>query len=169
MSAIPRLRASGAPLGMTMAARAALRSEWHMASVDPHPTLHRRDQLRRVVADAVLEDRRHLANHARIRGEIALQHDEIRELSFLHRAELVSDAEDLRAVRRHDLHGLCGSEACLDEQLIVALIAEARQRTAEARRVDARSESPAGLHERALERHRVRSEEHTSELQSQSN
>src|SRR5690606_29274808 len=67
------------------------------------------------------------------------------------RAELRVDAEDLRTVQAHDLDGLDGAEAGLDEQLVVALVAEAGQRATDAGGVDARREQPAGARERELE------------------
>src|SRR4030095_4261186 len=75
-------------------------------SVDPHPPFHRRDELGRVVADAILEYGGDLADHARVARSAALQHAQVRELALLDRADLVVNTEDLRAVRRHDLHHL---------------------------------------------------------------
>src|SRR2546421_12513392 len=93
-------------------------------SVDTDTSLDRSNQLRRVVADTVLEDSRDFANDARVAREISVEHDEIGELATLDRADLVVHTEDLGAVGRHDLNRLRWRETRLDEQLVVALIAE---------------------------------------------
>src|SRR5205085_11173953 len=53
----------------------------------------------------------------------------------------------------HDLYGLCRCEAGLDDQLVIALVAETRKRAAESRRIHARREGAARVDERLLERH----------------
>ena len=55
-------------------------ADYHVQSVDPHPAFDSGEQLGRVVPDAVLEHRRHLANHGRVRGEVSVQHHQVGDL-----------------------------------------------------------------------------------------
>src|SRR5207247_7984176 len=77
------------------------------------------------------------------------------ELAGRHRSELLVDAENRRTVQRHDLDRFGGGEAGFQQELVVALIAEARKRTADTRWIDTGSQKAAGFDERALERLRA--------------
>src|SRR5206468_13075891 len=60
----------------------------------------------------------------------------------------------LGTVRRHDLNRLLRSKPRLDQQLVVTLVAVPRN-GAQTARVRSGPQQPAGLHERALEFHRL--------------
>ena len=76
-----------------------------------------------------------------------------RELAALHRSELLLHPEDSGAVGGHDLHRLCGGEPGLDEELVVPLITESRERAPHAGRIHPRTEHSPGRYEGALEGH----------------
>src|SRR5262245_51931953 len=65
-------------IAATIAAHVARR---RFTSADPDLALHRGHELRRVVANAVLEHRRHLADVGRLRDRIAANDDEIGALA----------------------------------------------------------------------------------------
>src|SRR5687768_16345232 len=92
-------------------------------SVDADSALHGLEQLGRVVANAILEDGDELPNRGRVAGQVAAHDQQVRSLALLDRAELALDAQDARAVQRHDLHDLLGRESGFAQELEVALVA----------------------------------------------
>ena len=68
-------------------------------------------------------------------------------LTFLDRAQLPVDTQDLGAVRAQDLHRLHRAEAGLDEQLVVAPIAKTWQRAADARGIYTRRDQATRFHD----------------------
>ena len=91
------------------------------------PCLHRCDQLRRVVADALLEHRLDLADVADRRRRIAVDHDQVGLLADRDAADALVAAEILRAVQRRDRDRLERREAGIDQQLDLPLIRESRE------------------------------------------
>src|SRR5687767_8545562 len=81
----------------------------HSANADL--AFDRGDELRRVVADAVLEHDRHLSNLGRRGDRVAANDDEIGDLAGGNRPEILVHAEDLGAVERHDLNRFGWREA----------------------------------------------------------
>src|SRR5262245_53144015 len=106
--------------------------------------LDRRDQLRGIVRDALLEHERRLAHVLDARRRIAVDHDEIRLLSRDERPRERASAQIGRAVQGGDLDRLERREACFDEQLERALIRVAGDHAAAAGGVGAGEERAAG-------------------------
>src|SRR3954469_10773009 len=94
-------------------------------SVEPDLSLHRCDQLRRIVADAFLEDCHDFSNVLDARRRVAIEHDQIRLLADGDRAGAIRAAEVGSTVERADLDRLERRESALDEQLECALVGEA--------------------------------------------
>jgi hypothetical protein len=74
---------------------------------------------------------------------ITSHHGEVRVLPDCNRADLVLAAEEDRTVRRGDANGLDRRESDFDQQLDLALIANAGKQAAETNRIGSRDEEPA--------------------------
>ena len=118
-----------------------------------HP-LHRLPQLRRIEPYSSTKYDLRISNVRRRPYRVAGDDDEVRLHTGLNRANPFVEAEDLGAVRRHDLNRLLRRKPRLDQQLVVALVAVPRD-GAEAARIRSGAEQSARLHERALEFHRL--------------
>src|SRR6185436_2424001 len=106
-----------------------------------------------IVADPVAEYERHVPDAPRRGDRVATHYHQVGFLARRYRTGAVGYSQDLRAVRGHDLHRLFGGEAGFDQQLVIALVAVARDFT-QAARIRARPEKSSGFHELALELHR---------------
>src|SRR5262245_16187667 len=93
------------------------------------------DQLRRIVADTLLEDCLDFADVSDLRGRVARQHDQVRLLPDRDRADLLCAAQVGRAVQGADLDRLERREPALDQQLDRALVRVAGNDPTAARRV----------------------------------
>src|SRR6266850_1568665 len=82
------------------------RSSGSTISANADLAFDRGDELGRVVADAVLEHRRHVADVCRLCDRVAANDGEIRHLANRNRSQLLVDAKNLRAVEGHDLNRL---------------------------------------------------------------
>ena len=117
----------------------------------PDLSLHRRDELGRVVADAFLEHEGDFADVGDLRGRISVDDDEVGLLADGDRSDAVGASEVRRAVERADLDGLERRESALDEQLELALVGESGDHAAAARRIGAGEQRSAGAEEIHLE------------------
>src|ERR1700738_4550847 len=100
------------------------RSEAECALPHADRAAHRLDQLRGVVADAVLEDGLHFLDVGDLDRGIAAHDDQVGELAGHKRADAVRLAEEGGAVGGGDVDRLERRKAGLDEQLQLALAAE---------------------------------------------
>src|ERR1041385_1603575 len=133
-------------------ARAARRraSSCSVLSVAPPD---RREELLRIEANAVLEHDLDVLDVGDPGRRVALDHDQVGVLADGDAADAVLAAEVLRAVERRDLDRLDRREPALDQELDLALVAEAGEHAAVAGRIGAGDQEAAGGDERALERH----------------
>ena len=93
-------------------------------SVKADLAAHGFDELRGVVADAVLKDDLNLFDVFDIGRGVSLQHDDVGCFAGSQRANFVELAEEFGAVRSGDVNGLERREAGIDEKFHFALVAE---------------------------------------------
>src|SRR6185312_12830344 len=83
---------------------------------EPDFSLHGCDQLRRVVADPLLEHDVDVLEVGDARGRVAVQHDEVGLLAYCDGTDFRRASEKGRAVERADLDRLERREPALDEE-----------------------------------------------------
>ena len=120
-------------------------------SVKADLAAHGFDELRGVVADAVLEDDLNLFDVFDIGRGISLQHDDVGCFAGSQRTNFIELAEEFGAVRRGDVNGLERREACLDEKFHFALVAESGDHAAVSCGIESREEQTAAFDEFAFE------------------
>src|SRR5207237_9444833 len=98
-------------------------------------TLHRIEKLRGVVSDAVFENDFDVLDIGNALGRIAFDHNEVGVLSDGDRSDPILPAEEDRAIECRDADRLHRREAGFNEQLDLALIAEAGAVAADADRI----------------------------------
>ena len=81
------------------------------ALADSDLPAHGFDQLRRVVADAFLEDRLHSLNIRDVFRRIAVHQHKVRNFTSLNGAHVVEHSQELSAIRSSDVDGFDGREA----------------------------------------------------------
>jgi len=112
---------------------------------------HGFNELRGVVADAVLEDDLNLFDVFDIGRRVSLQHDDVGSFAGSERTNLVELAEEFGAIRSGDVNGLELREACLDEKFHFALVAESGDHAAVSCGIESREEQTAPFDEFAFE------------------
>src|SRR5688500_16580765 len=92
-------------------------------SATPDLPLDRLLELGGIVAEPAAERRLDVANVAGCADRVSGEDHQIRLHAWCNRPDPLVEAENLRAVRRHDLNRLLGREPRLDEELVVPLVA----------------------------------------------
>ena len=120
-----------------------------------HHPLHPLPQLRRIEPYSSTKYDLRISNVGRRPYRVAGDDDEVRLHTRLNRANPLVEAEDLGAVRRHDLNRLLWREPRLDQQLVVALVAVPRDGSSGSTDPIPAPSNPPRLHERPVEFHRL--------------